>query len=70
MNIFDNHPSIRLIKDKYQQSFDFESEFVSTNQFLKYINEVKCNKSSGSEGDMLAKIIKMAKEEFTNIRLS
>ena len=70
MSIFDNHPSIRLIKDKYQQSFDFESEFVSTNQFLKYINEVECNKSLSSEGDMLAKIIKVAKEEFTNIRLS
>ena len=70
MSIFDNHPSIRLIKDKYQQSFDFESEFVFTNQFLKYINEVECNKSLSSEGDMLAKIIKMAKEEFTNIRLS
>ena len=30
----------------------------------------QCNKSLSSEGDMLAKIIKMAKEEFTNIRLS
>ena len=24
MSAFNNHPSIRLIKDKYQQSFDFK----------------------------------------------
>ena len=52
-----------LIKDKYQQSFDFKFEFVYTNQVLKYINEINCNKSSG--GYIPTKIIKMAKGEFT-----
>ena len=40
MSVFNNHPSITLIKDKYQQSFDFKFEFVSTNQLLKYINGI------------------------------
>ena len=44
MSVF--HPSIRLIKDKYQQSFDFKFELVSTNEVLKYIKEIDCNKSS------------------------
>ena len=38
-------------------------EFVSTNQVLKYINKLDCNKTSG--GDIPAKIIKMAIEELT-----
>ena len=31
MSVFNNHPSIRLIKDKYQQSFAFKFDFVFTN---------------------------------------
>ena len=61
MSVF--HPSIRLIKDKYQQSFDFKFELVSTNEVLKYINEIDCNKSSS--GHIVTKIIKMAKAELT-----
>ena len=49
ISVFINHPSIRLIKNKYQQSFDFKFEFVFTNQVLKHINEIDCNKSSGGD---------------------
>ena len=38
-------------------------EFVSTNQVLKYINKLDCNKTSGE--DIPVKIIKMAIEELT-----
>ena len=62
MSVFNNHLSIWLIKDKYQKSFDFKSDFVSTNWVLRYINEIDCNKSSG--GDIPTKIIKMTKEEL------
>ena len=41
MTVFNNLSSIRLMKDKYQQSFDFKFEFVSTNQVSKYINKMK-----------------------------
>ena len=61
--VFNNNPSIWLIKDKYQQSFDFKLEFVLANQALRYINLIDCSK--GSVGDIHAKIIKMAKEEIT-----
>ena len=63
ISTFNKHPSIRLIKDKYQQSFNFRFEFVFTNQVLKYINEIDCNKSSG--GEIPIKFIKMVKEELT-----
>ena len=36
---------------------------MSTNQVLKYINEINCNRVSG--GDISTKIIKIAKEELT-----
>ena len=62
MSLFNNHPSIQLIKYKYQQSFYFKFEFVSPNHVLKYVNEVDCNKRSG--GNIPAKIIKMGKEEL------
>ena len=62
MSVFNNKPSISLIKEKNQRSYDFRFEFVSTNQVLKCINEIDCSKSSG--GDIPAKIIKMAKEEL------
>ena len=53
-------PSIPLIKDKYQEFFYFKFEF--TNQILKYINEIGCNKSL--EGEIPTKTIKIANEEL------
>ena len=52
-----------MIKDKYQNSFNFKFELVSTDQVIKFIDEIDCNKSSS--GDIPAKIIKIAKEEIT-----
>ena len=51
-----------MIKDKYQNSFNFKFELVSTDQVIKFIDEIDCNKSSS--GDIPAKIIKIAKEEI------
>ena len=62
MSSFSNHPSIQMIKDKYQNSFNFKFELVSTDQVIKFIDEIDCNKSSS--GDIPAKIIKIAKEEI------
>ena len=64
MSSFSNHPSIQMIKDKYQNSFNFKFELVSTDQVIKFINEIDCNKSSS--GDIPAKIIKPAKGKFLN----
>ena len=63
MSAFNDYYNIRLIKDKYQQSFDFKFEFASRKKVLKYINEIDCNKSSG--GDIPANFIKMVKKELT-----
>ena len=46
---------------KYKKSFNLKTEFVSTNQVPKYINEIDCNKNSS--GDIPAKLIKIAKDE-------
>ena len=62
MSNFSNHPSVQMIKDKYQNSFNFKSELVSIDQVIKFIDEIDCNKSSS--GDIPAKIIKIAKEEI------
>ena len=51
-----------MIKDKYQNSFNFKFERVSTDQVIKFIDEIDCNKSLS--GDIPAKIIKIAKEEI------
>ena len=51
-----------MINDKYQNSFNFKFELVSTDQVIKFIDEIDCNKSSS--GDIPAKIIKIAKEEI------
>ena len=45
MSSFSNHPSIQMIKDKYQNSFKFKFEPVDTDQFIKFIDEIDCNKS-------------------------
>ena len=44
MSNFSNHPSIQMIKDKHQNSFNFKSELVSTDQVIKFIDEIGCNK--------------------------
>ena len=63
MSNFSNHPSVQMIKDKYQNSFNFKSELVSTDQVIKFIDEIDCNKSSS--GDIPAKII-FAKKKLQN----
>ena len=47
---------------KYQNSFNFEFELVSTDQVIKFIDEIDANKISSRE--IIAKIIKIAKEEI------
>ena len=51
-----------MIKDEYQNSFNFKFELVSTHQVIKFIDEIDCNKSSSR--NIPAKIIKIAKEEI------
>ena len=58
LNLFDDHPSIQLIMNKYQKSFNFKFGLISTNHLRKYIDEIGCDKSSS--GDIPANIIKMA----------
>ena len=60
---FENHPSIQLIKNKYQNTFKFKFKPVTTEQIITFIDEIDCNKSSS--GEIPAKIIKMAKEEVS-----
>ena len=62
MPSFSNHPSIQMIKDKYQNSFNFNFELVSTDQVIKFVDKFDCNKSLSK--DIPAKIIKIAKEEI------
>ena len=66
MSSFSNHPSTQMIKDKHQNPFNFKFELVSTDQVIKFIDEIDCNKSSS--GDIPAKIIKIAKEEIAKPR--
>ena len=66
MSFFNNHPSIQLIKDKYQQSFDFKFEFVSTKQLLKCVNEIDSNRDSGAEIIKMADIIPVYKKQSVN----
>ena len=63
ISTFDNHPSIQLIKNKYQNTFKFKFKPVTTEQIITFIDEIDCNKSSS--GEILAKIIKMTKEEVS-----
>ena len=37
---FNNYPSIKMSKEKYKCLFHFSFEFVSTEQSLKYINQI------------------------------
>ena len=54
-----------MITDKYQNSFNFEFELVSTDQVINFIDEIDCNKSyTRKKADILGKIIKIPKEEI------
>ena len=59
---FNNHPSIKTIKDKFRNSFSFKFEFVSTDIVLRCINEIDIKKSSS--GEISPAIIKLAKKEI------
>ena len=52
-----------MINDKYRNFFNFKFELVSTDQVIKFIDEIDCNKSSS--GDIPAKII-FAKKKLQN----
>ena len=51
-----------MIKDKFQNFFNLKFELVSTDQVIKFIDEIDCNKNTS--GDIPAKVIKIAKEEI------
>ena len=51
-----------MIKDKYQNFFSFKFETLSTDQIIRLIDEIDCNKSSSE--DIPAKIIKIVEEEI------
>ena len=59
---FNNHPSIKTIKDKFRNSFNFKFEFVSTDIVLRCINEIDIKKSSS--GEISPAIIKLPKKEI------
>ena len=59
---FNNHPSIKTIKDTFRNSFSFKFEFVSTDIVLRCINEINIKKSSIAE--ISPAIIKLAKKKF------
>ena len=59
---FNNHPSIKTIKDTFRNSFSFKFEFVSTDIVLRCINEINIKKSSSAE--ISPAIIKLAKKKF------
>ena len=44
MSSFSNHPSIQMIKDKYQYFFNFKFELVSIDQVIKFIDQIDCKK--------------------------
>ena len=62
MSSFSKHPSIQMIKDRYQNSFNFKFELVSNDQVIIFIDEINCDKSS--RGYIPTKIIKIVKEEI------
>ena len=54
MSSLSNHPSIQMIEDKYQNSFHFKFELVSTDQVIKLIDEIDRNKSSSIAKEEIA----------------
>ena len=59
---FSYHPSIKTIKDKFRNSFNFKFEFVFTNIVLRCMNEIDIKKSSS--GEISPAITKLAKKEI------
>ena len=59
---FINHTSIKTIKDKSRNSFNFKLEFVFTHIVLTCINETDIKKCSS--GEISPAIIKLAKKEI------
>ena len=59
---FNNHSSIKTIKDKFRNSFSFKFEFVSTDKILRCINQIDIKKSSSEE--ISPAIIKLPKKEI------
>ena len=45
MSSFSNHPSIQMIKDKYQYFFNFKFKLVSIDQVIKFIDQIDCKKN-------------------------
>ena len=60
MYSFSNHLSIQMIQHKYENSFNFTFELVSTDQVIKFIDKIYCDK--GSSGDIPEKFIKIESE--------
>ena len=58
---FSNHRSIITVKGKFRNSYNFKSEFVSTDIVLRCIREIDIKKSSS--GEISPAIIKLAKKE-------
>ena len=56
---FNHHPSMKTIKHKFRNSFNFKFEFVSTDIVVRYLNEDDNKKSSS--GETSHAIIKSAK---------
>ena len=59
---FNNRPSIKTVRDKFRNSFNFKFEFDSTDIVLRCINEIDIKKDSS--GDISTAIIKLAKKEI------
>ena len=59
---FNNHPSIKTVKNKFRNTFSFKFEFASTDIVLRCINEIDIKKSSS--GEISPAIIKLAKKEI------
>ena len=51
---------MKIIKDKFRNSFNFKFEFVFTDIVLRYKNEIESKKSSS--GEISPAIIKLAKK--------
>ena len=64
MSSFSNHPSIQMIKDKYQNSFHFKFELVSTDQVIKLLDEIDRNKSSSIAKEEIAEPVRNCTNSF------
>lgn len=64
---FSNHPNIQIIKVKYQHSLIFKFEPVITDQAIKFIDEIDCNKNSSV--DIPANVFNITKDPACMKRL-